>query len=166
MAREEKRRYYEYDDDYDLPIKKKPIVKKSNTLLYALLGGGIALLLVCCVAGMVIVGIMSSDDGPTAAKLVGSWKGRFVLAGQPLDSTYTFKNDGTFREETFDVQGGVLNISDGHWRVRRGQIEIDWIGGTFERAVATWVDDNTMDYQIVDHTQFIQIGTITNFRRK
>ena len=45
-------------------------------------------------------------------------------------------------------------------------VEIDWERGSFENASVAWIDEKTMTYQIVDHSQRIQIGMSTTFRRQ
>jgi hypothetical protein len=86
------------------------------------------------------------------------------MGARPLDVTYTFNSDGTFREET--IIAGRANLADGRWRYQNGEIEINWNRGTFEKATATWIDNNTMDYRIVDRTQAMQKGLKTTFRRQ
>ena len=153
------------DDDFDPSIIRKP-TDGRKTLLLVLLAGAIGLGLIVCLAGVVIVAIFVSRDNSTAEKLPGSWKARWDIGGAQFDSIYTFKKDGTFREVAFDLQGRQMNISDGRWRFRNGEIEIDWNNGGFERAIATWVDDTTLTYRIVNHSQAIQIGLVTTFKRQ
>jgi hypothetical protein len=154
------------DEDLDkLDIRKKG--SSSNTILFVLVAGsGIALVLIAvCLGGGIVSFIVGARDA-TAAKLPGSWNGRWVLHGQVFDSTYTFKKDGSFREESFDLQGRRINVADGRWHFRNGEIEIDWDQGGFEIATAHWIDDNTMNYHIVDHNDLAQIGITTAFKRQ
>ncbi len=129
-------------------------------------GGVGGLLLVCLLACGIGAAVAFLGADPTAARLPGSWKGRFILGFAPLDVVYTFNKDGTFHEESFNAFGRRVNVADGRWRYRERQIEIDWDRGGFERATATWVDENAMDYRIVDHSQAVQIGLTTTFRRQ
>jgi hypothetical protein len=166
------------DGDYgDLSIRKKP--SKSNTTMFILLACGIVgLVLLTCMAGAVIVVVVGEHDrvvpqpamadavpqGPEAAKLIGSWKGRLVLRGMDREHLYIFRKDGTLREEVFDLRG--VRVSEARWRFRNGQIEIDWPGGGVEIATARWIDDNTMEYRILDHTDVAQNGLVMTFRRQ
>jgi hypothetical protein len=154
------------DEDLDkLDIRKKN--SSRNTILFVLVaGGGIALVLIGVCFGTGIVSFIVGAHDATAAKLPGSWKGRWILHGQVFDSTYTFQKDGSFREESFDLQGRRINVADGRWHFRNGEIEIDWDQGGFEIATAHWIDDNTMNYHIVDHNDLAQIGITTAFKRQ
>lgn len=154
-----KRRNRRDDDDSDLAIRKKG----NNAVIILAVTGACGILLVCllaCVVGA-IVAFMADN---TAEKIVGSWRGRFSLGPVHLDVVYIFNKDGSFRQESFDRFGRRV-FSDGRWRYRDGKIEIDWNNGSFERATATWIDDNTMAYRIVDHSQAVQVGLATTFRR-
>lgn len=161
-SRGRRRQSDEDDDDEDRHIRKKG----ANPLVMLAVGAGGGLLLICllgCGIGAVIA-LLPRDD--TAEKLPGSWKGRFVLARIQLDVAYIFNKDGSFRQESFDRFGRRVNVADGRWRYRDGRVEIDWNNGTFERATVAFLDDNTMTYVIVDHSQGIQVGLTTTFRRQ
>jgi len=152
------------DDDDELPIRKKG--GGNNTVLVILAVGGISLVLLACILAGTIAAILAVSADATAAKIPGSWKARFDLPGLAIVSTYTFKKNGDFREEAFTPEGQFLHIADGRWQIRDGEIQIDWDNGSFERAVPTWIDDNTMEYRIVDHSDVVQIGLVTTFRRQ
>jgi hypothetical protein len=162
MTMGSKRRRHEDDDE--LSIRKKDGGKK--TLFVGLAIGGVALILLTCMCGggIGLTAWLSRDA--TAAKLPGAWKGRFVLAGQPLDVTYTFNKDGSFRQDGFDGFGRKLPPAAGRWRMEKGELVINWDNGTFEKATVHWIDDRTMDYRIVDHTDRAQIDTATTFKRQ
>jgi hypothetical protein len=162
----ERNREPEDDDEVDeLSIRKKD--RPTNTILFVMLAaGGIGLMLIVLCLGVAIVSFVVPARDATAAKLPGSWKGRWELRGQVFDSIYTFKKDGSFREESFDLQGRRINVADGRWHFRNGEIEIDWDQGGFEIATAHWIDDNTMNYHIVDHNDVAQIGITTAFKRQ
>ena len=163
MAAEKKRGPDDREFD-ELDIRKKD-GPTTTTVFVLLAAGGIGLMLIVLCLGVAIVSFVGARDA-TAAKLPGSWKGRWVLHGQVFDSTYTFKKDGSFREESFDLQGRRINVAGGRWHVRNGEIEIDWDQGGFEIATAHWIDDNTMNYHIVDHNDLAQIGITTAFKRQ
>src|SRR5258708_5292428 len=82
-----------------------------------------------------------------------AWKGQFVFGGRAIDAIYVFERGGEFRQETLNRQGQVIT---GRWRVFLGKVEIDWDNGGFEHATVTWTNDQTMEWQIVDHNQKIQ----------
>jgi hypothetical protein len=151
-------------DDDDVSIRKK----SSNTLLILLAVGGVGLVLLMCVTaiGIGVAVALLRDD--TASKLPGSWKGRFQIGNVALDTVYTFNADGTFREQTTVPFGrGVrVEVTDGRWQFRDGKVEINWNRGTVEKAVVVFTDPNTMNYRIVEHTDIIQVGASTTFRRQ
>ena len=90
------------EDDDPLSIRKKG---PSRGMLIGVAVVGVAVVLLTCTCGVGIgVGVWMQRDS-TAAKLPGSWRGRFVLAGQPLDVTYTFNKDGSFRQDMFNMFG-------------------------------------------------------------
>ncbi len=149
-------------DDLDDP----PIQKKGNRLLLTGLavGGAVVLLLSCtCVVG--VIGVVTFSRAHPA-EFVGSWKGRFVLGGEPQDIVYTFDKWGGLREDAFDLQGRHVHTTGGRWEFRDGQIEIEFDGGSFEVADAVFVDPNTINYRIVNHSEPAQIGLGTTFRRQ
>jgi uncharacterized SAM-binding protein YcdF (DUF218 family) len=153
------------DDDYDRPVRKKRR-EKNTTLLILLAVGGVGLLLLLCMFAIGVGVLMFRDREPAPAHLPGSWKGRFVLGGVARDHVYTFHRNGNFREEAFDLRGNRVNVADGQWHFRNGEIEIDWNNGSFENGTPHWVNANTMEYRIVDHSDFTQIGLSTTFRRQ
>ena len=120
------------DDDDALSIRKKGA--GSNTLLLWLALGGIGVLLIACLLGIGIAVAVALFNDATAAKLPGSWKGRFVFPGQVIDANYVFKQDGSFRQETLNPRGQIVDVVDGRWHVEFGEIVIDWNNGAFERA--------------------------------
>jgi len=153
------------DDDMDVPSIKKP--DSGNRALWIVLIGGGGLVLLMCLIAIGIGAIISFSARDTQAeRFVGSWKGRFVLRGQPMDVVYHFSRDGNLREEVFNPQGQRIQAGGGKWRIRGGEVEIDWDGGSFENATANFVDRNTMHYRIVDHSEFAQIGMTGTFRRQ
>jgi hypothetical protein len=162
----ERKRGPDDDEDFDkLDIRKKGSASKT-TVFVLLAAGGIGLMLIAVCLGVGNVSFFVGARDATAAKLPGSWKGRWVLHGQVFDSIYTFKKDGSFREESFDLQGRRINVAGGRWHFRNGAIEIDWDQGGFEIATAHWIDDNTMNYHIVNHNDLAQIGITTAFKRQ
>lgn len=152
------------DKDDPLSIKKKPGDYAKPILL---VGALIVILvaLVVCIVGGVILGTFAANSELTAAKLPGAWRGQFNIPGRQINTVYTFKRDGTLREESVDGFG-QRNVADGKWRVRNGQIHIDWNRGGIEVATVHWLNNNTMDYRIIEHTDLVQIGIGTTFRRK
>ena len=50
--------------------------------------------------------------------------------------------------------------------VRNGEVHITWNRGGHEVATVHWLNNNTMDYRIVDHTDVVQIGIGTTFQRQ
>jgi hypothetical protein len=173
------------DEDFgDLDIRKKP--SSSNATLIVLLACGIVGVVLLTCVGVEFVRFAGHNDpvvpkpaeriqevkvqpipqGPEAAKLNGAWKGRLVLRGNERDDVYTFREDGTLREDVFDLRGNHVQASEARWRFRDGKVEIDWPGGGVEVATVRWIDDNTMEYQIVNHTDAIQIGLKMTFRRQ
>ena len=169
MASEEspsRRRKPSFDDnDMDVPSIKK--TGSNRTLLTLLIGGAVAIVLLVCLVSVGIVAIVhlqQRDAQPE--RFVGSWKGRFVLHGQPIDTIYSFNKDGSLREDSFDLQGRRIQGGVGRWRIRNGEVEIDWGQGGHEIATATFPNANTMNYRIVQHTDLPQIGMSTTFRRQ
>ena len=164
MAREKRRRYDDDDDEIDLSsIQKKP----RNHTLILVLAGGIVLVLLTCLAGVGGFAIMSrANSGSQPDEFVGSWKARWTIGADTFDSTYTFNKNGSFREASFDLQGRLRNVSEGRWRVRNGQVEINWNNGSFEHATATHVDPRTINYRIVNHTDQAQLGLVVTLRRQ
>jgi hypothetical protein len=170
----------DYDDEYgELSIRKKP-AKTSTALFVLLICGVLAVGLFSCMAGAVMV-VMEEHDrpippqavllqemdlGPEAAKLIGSWKGRLALRGMDRNHVYIFRKNGTLREEVFDLRGVRGNASEARWQFVNGQIIIDWPGGGREIATARWIDANTMEYRILDHTDVAQNGVAMTFRRQ
>jgi hypothetical protein len=168
------------DDEYgDLSIRKKP-TPGNPTLIILLICGVIGLTLLTCVGGIAIVAVLDQHDQPApqairaepigqdpeALKLVGAWKGRLVLRGMDREHLYTFRKDGTLREDVFDLRGAPAGVSEARWRFRDGKIEIDWPGAGVEIATARWIDANTMEYRILDHTDVAQNGLVMTFRRQ
>lgn len=162
MRREFRGQYDDYDDEFDPPIRKKA---GNNTLLWVLLGGG-ALLLFTCFLGVGIFAVVSLSGGTQPDEFVGAWKGRWTVGGETFDSIYTFNKDGTFREQSFDLQGRPRTVFDGRWQFRNGRIEINWHNGSFEYATASHVDGRTINYRIVNHAERQQVGLTTTLRRQ
>jgi hypothetical protein len=160
MAQDNRRRY---DDDDELSIRKKD---GGRGLLIGLAIGGAALILATCLCGVgiALAFILSADD--TASKLPGSWKGRFIIVNQVIDTTYIFEKDGSFREETVDFGGLGVRVSKGHWGYHDGRVEITWNNGSFEDGTVRWIDDRTIDYRIVNHIQPVQIGAQATLKRQ
>jgi hypothetical protein len=153
-----------FDDDEYPSIEKPPSSARGVLIVLGVLG--VCLVLVLCLVGAVVFVRLSSSDA-IAAKAEGTWKCRWTVHNMELESLYTFRRDGTFREESFDMQGNRINIADARWRVRNdGQIEINWQGGGLEIATVRFRDDNTMEYRITEHNDVTQINLTTVFRRQ
>src|SRR5262245_44032935 len=152
------------DKDDPLSIKKKP-GDYARPILLVVAVIVIVVALVACVGGGIIFGIIVAGSESTATKLPGSWRGQFNIPGRQINTVYTFKRDGTLREESVDGFG-QRHVADGKWRVRNGQIHIDWNRGGIEVATVHWLNKNTMDYRIIEHTDFVQIGIGTTFQRQ
>ena len=153
-----------YDDD-DLSIKKKES-QGSSTMFVVFVAGGIGLVFFTIVFGIAMIGVVGFFVNSPAAKLTGSWKTRFVIDGIATDHIYTFRKDGTFREEAFNLQGVRTHVNDGVWHVHGDEVVIDWNDGVFEEATLRWIDDNTIDYRIIDHKDVVQIGMNVTLRRQ
>jgi hypothetical protein len=153
------------DDDFEVPSIEKP--RGNPTAILLVVGGVAALVLLLCLIGGGVVGFLGLRDQPSPDQFVGKWKGRIVLRGQALDTIYTFNKDGTMREDSFDLQGRRVQGGGGRWRIRNGEVEIEWgQGGGVEIATANFPNANTMNYQIIEHTDVAQIGMSTTFRRQ
>ena len=150
-----------YDDDDFADLRKKR--EAGNTRFVLVAGTIVGIVLLLCLIS-VVGGIIYTYTQSTSAKLAGSWRGQFVLPGEKVDAIYTFNKDGTFRED--DVIAGRKRTSVGHWEVRDGQVEIEWDHGGFEIAVPRWIDDNTIEWHIVNHNDVAQIGSKTTLRRQ
>jgi hypothetical protein len=147
-----------------LSIKKKPS-DYARPLLVVVILFAVGLGLLTCVVGGVVLGVIAANNESTAAKLPGSWTGQFNILGQQVNTVYTFKKDGTFREESVDGLGN-RQVADGRWRVKNGEVHIDWNQGGFEVATVHFLNQNTMDYRIINHNQLAQIGIGTTFKRR
>jgi hypothetical protein len=154
----------ELPPDDPLSIKKKP-ADFARPILIVVFLVIIAVTLVICIAGAISLGIFAANSDVTANKLPGSWHGTFHIPNRQVNATYTFNKNGTLREESVDVFGRK-NISGGRWRVQNGEVHIDWDGGGIEVATVHFVDNNTMDYRIIEHTDFVQIGVGATLKRK
>jgi hypothetical protein len=157
----ENRRPDEIDDDDEFCIRKRDA--GGGRLLMWLALGAIAVALTLCLTGAGYLIHLSSASDELAAKLPGSWRGRFDFGGQGIDAIYVFEKNGEFRQETINPPGRPVG---GRWRVVLGKVIIDWDNGGFEQAVVTWPNDQTMDWHIVNHSDAIQIGSITTMRRQ
>jgi hypothetical protein len=137
---------------------------KKQTTMFVLGGLGLGLVAcLCCGAGGGVGGWWMYRDS-TSAKIVGTWKAQFE-AGVRGDVAYTFREDGSFREERF-AGGAKFAAQEGKWRVANNRIEIDWNNGRWERATVTWKDKNTFIYEVNNHSELDQIGTKTTFTRQ
>jgi hypothetical protein len=140
--------------------------RESKLVPGLIIGAAAGVLLTClCGVGVAIVAFVW-DRGTQPDELVGTWKGRFVLQGQPCDVEYTLDKSGRFHDQEFDTNGRFLRRFNGRWRFRNGHVEIDFADGGSEKAVAMLLDANTIDYRIVQHTDVEQVGTGTTFRRQ
>ena len=175
------------DDEYgEMSIRKKPN-QGNSTLLIVVVVGLIGLTLLICIGSVAVIAILDQHDqheqpaikppmraipaqaigqDPEALKLIGAWKGRMVLRGMDREHLYTFRKDGTLREDVFDLRGGPVGASEARWAFRNGKIEIDWGGGGIEIAIARWLDANSFEYTILDHTDIAQNGLVMTFRRQ
>ena len=121
--------------------------------------------MILATSGLGLSLIMCFDD-PHPAKLIGPWKGRFVFNTGPIDVIYNFRNDGTYRQESYSLQGIKTYEHEGRWGHRNGVIKHSWGGDSVERAVVEWRDENTFHYRIVDQDDKRQIGMTTTFKRQ
>jgi hypothetical protein len=153
-------RSYDLDDDDEFCIRKRD-TGNGKTLMW-LAVAAVCLALIAGVTGVVILVLRSESANATAAKLPGSWRGRFEFGGKVIDAVYVFEKGGNFRQED---PHGALQAATGRWRVAQGEIIINWDDGQIERATVTWTDDRNMVYTIVDHDERIQIGSVTKFCR-
>jgi hypothetical protein len=85
-------------------------------------------------------------------KLVGSWMSphpNFPNAG----ALNTYNKDGSFRAQPCDGQGRPMGIPfTGRWEFRDGEIHtvMDNVPVRFHRTKVTWIDNDTIDLQIVE----------------
>jgi hypothetical protein len=150
-----------YDDDLD----ERSVAKNHKPLIIGLGIGGAAMLLTC-ICGIGVIGVVFFARGSQPDQFVGTWKGRFMLHGQPTDVIYRLDKSGDFHDEQFDLFGRRQLASGGRWCVRNGRVVIDFdLGGT-EVAEAVFVDNNTINYRIISHTDATQVGLQTVFRRQ
>jgi hypothetical protein len=149
-------------------MENAPTEKKGrNPLLYWLIGGGFGCsILGICLIGAVIIGAMAlfGDSQPT--KFTGSWKGRFNLNTGPEDIVYILEKNGTFRQESYKLDGRKHYQTEGRWGVRGSEMKITFGGGDIERAAIAWIDGNSFTYKIVDQEDKRQIGLTTTFKRQ
>jgi hypothetical protein len=168
MTIRRKRRYRDDHDDWDDDLDERHAKRKrgNHALVIGLIVGGVLLLIF--LSGLVgLMHLASFPGGTHPDELVGSWKGRFFLRGQELDIVYTFDKSGHFREEDFDLQGRRIISSDGRWRLRDDHIEVRFgLLGGLEKGNFAFLDNNTIKYRIVDHSEAAQIGLETIFRRQ
>ena len=59
-----------------------------------------------------------------------------------------------------------MNVASGRWQFRNGRLEIFFDSGGFEVADIVLMDNNTINYRIVNHAERAQIGLGTTFRRQ
>ena len=141
--------------------------EKNKRLVYWILGGGFGCTtLAVCLVGVIVIAaiVLFSDSQPT--KLTGSWKGRFNFDGRPEDIVYILEKNGTFRQESYKLDGRKHHETTGRWGVHGSEIKITFGGGDVERAAITWIDDNAFTYRIVDQDDQRQIGLTTTFKRQ
>ena len=151
-----------YDDDDFADIRQKREAGERRFVLLTAAGVGLLLLVILVV---IVGGILYAFSESTATRVTGVWSGQFVLPNEKINAIYTFNKDGTFREDDV-VDGRKVRTSTGRWEVRDGRVEIEWDHGGFECAIPSWIDDNTMEWHIVDHNDQVQIGSKTLMRRK
>jgi hypothetical protein len=149
-------------------MENAPKYKKNpNQLLYWILGGGFgcSTLGICLVAAIVIGAITLFGD-PQPTRFTGSWKGRFNFTSGPEDIVYILKKDGTFRQESYTLDGRKHHETTGRWGVRGSEMKITFGGGDSERAAVAWIDDNSFTYKITAQEDEGQIGLTTTFKRQ
>ena len=139
----------------------------KNKKLFAILGGAVWLRRRWHHRGQLhyILAIMLFGD-PHPAKLIGPWKGRFVLNSGPINVVYTFNKDGSYRQESYNMAGVKTYQHVGRWGHRGSEIKLSWGDDSFERATIEWRDENTFHYRIVDQDDVQQIGLTTTFKRQ
>ena len=146
---------------------ENPTTDKKSQLLYWILGGGVGCsILGICLIGAIVIGAMAIFGDPQPSKFVGTWKGRFDLNGGPNDIVYILNKDGTFRQESYTLEGRKHYETHGRWGVRGSEMKISFDGGDVERAAIAWIDDNTFTYRITDQSRKDQIGLTTTFKRQ
>jgi hypothetical protein len=164
MVAERRRRFDDGDDSDDSPVRPR---RDNTPIMVGLILGAAVLVLFTCLCGVGIVAVVVwIPRGAQPNELVGSWKGRFFLRGQQLDVVYKLDKSGRFTEEEFDLQGRRVHTGGGRWFVRNGRLEILFDSGGFETADFVFVDNNTINYRIVNHAERAQIGLGTTFRRQ
>jgi hypothetical protein len=141
--------------------------KNPNQLLYWILGGGFGCsILGICLVGAIVIGAMALFGDPQPTKFTGSWKGRFNLNTGPEDIVYILEKDGTFRQESYLLDGRKHYETKGRWGVRSSEMKITFGGGDVERAAVAWIGDNSFTYRITAQEDERQIGLTTTFKRQ
>lgn len=139
---------------------------KPRSWFITLAASGLGLSLIACCCGAGAIGAIMLFGDPHPAKLIGAWKGRFILNNVPTDVTYDLRADGTFRQVSYNLEGAKTYDQEGHWGQRNGVIKLSWDGGGYERATVDWIDDNSFHYRIIDQDDKRQIGLTTTFKRQ
>lgn len=153
-------------DDVNDPSVRK--AGRGTVVILGLILGITALMFFTCLCGVGLVAwVAVYPYGVHPDEYVGTWKGRFLMDGQLRDYEYTFDKSGWFQEARIGPDGRRMYGSTGRWRFREGRIEIDFgVAGATEVADAVFVDRDTIQYRIVNHSDRTQIGLSTTFRRK
>lgn len=151
------------------------------------LAGEIAVgVVIACIAAVVIArfGLDRSESRPEPAgrtqfaslgttqdtttqtfPLTGSWRGGFLLNGNPVTDVYTFYSNGTLVEALYNGQGQQMGGGAGRYTYSGGEVVITFSNGWGERATLTWVDPHQFRYQITEHTEQAQVGMEVLFKR-
>src|ERR1051325_2364317 len=141
-----------YDDFDDRPRRKKK--KRRSTAPFLLIGclaGGVVLVLGLLAVGGIAI-LLYLDRGTQPNEFVGAWKGEFLLPNRHIKVIYTFHKNGRFSQDTLNFEGRRVDTFSGNWSFHQGEIEIHWDRGGFECARVTFINNNTLHYEIVDHT--------------
>jgi hypothetical protein len=164
-----------HDDDLDISLPRRQHSERNVIFVVLAVGATLLLLAVCVVGGGLFsvawlvgepdLGDPAAADPGVAAKLLGAWRGNFVMPGRNLDTIYTFNANGSFLEDSTDQFGNRLAAA-GRWRLRNAQeVEIHWNNGGIEIAAIHLRDDGGLDYRIIHHTDAGQIGVASVMKR-
>lgn len=114
--------------------------------------------------GIIAIIFLVLDTG-TPVDVAGTWNGKFVFLPFDLPCTYEFHPDGTFVDEHVDPATGILGRFPGRYRISGAEVSIEWQNGGFERARVRATGPDAIEYTIVAHSDFNQVGAKATFVR-